>query len=156
LSILYGLGLALCAAAVTGILPAFKMTRGLSTRLRETSAGGGGLKFGGVWTVLIVSQIAVTVAVPAVIYLIRINAVLIERRGIGVPPAQYLTANLQRESGMTMARFEAAVRRVRDDIAAMPGVRAVTIADKLPLMWNGYYEIEVDEAGPAPPKDART
>ena len=154
LSIVYGVGLALCAAAVTGLLPAFKITRGLSTRLRETSAGGGGLKFGGVWTVLIVSQIAVTVAVPAVIYLIKINALLIEHRQIGVPPAQYLTANLQRESGMTAARFEAAVRSVRDDIAATPGVRAVTLADKLPLMWNGYYEIEVDEADPAAPADA--
>jgi hypothetical protein len=35
---------------------ALKMTRGISSRLRETSAGGGGLRFGGVWTVLIVSR----------------------------------------------------------------------------------------------------
>jgi predicted permease len=147
LSIVYGLGLALCAAAVTGILPALKMTRGLSSRLRETTAGGGGLKFGGVWTVLIVSQIAMTVAVPAIIYLLQINAWRLEHRTIGVPAGQYLTAKLQRPSEMTRARFETVVRRVRDDMAATPGVPIAVIADKLPLMWNGFYEIEVDEDG---------
>src|SRR6185436_9836618 len=44
-SIAYGVGLALCAAAVTGVLPALKMTRGLSARLRKAGGGGGGLEF---------------------------------------------------------------------------------------------------------------
>lgn len=145
LSIAYGIGLALCAAAITGVLPAAKMTRGLSARLREAGAGGGGLKVGGIWTVLIVSQIAVTVAVPAVIFLLEANILRIESQQIGVPAGQYLTARLQRESGMTPARFETAVRRVRDDLAAAPGVRSAIVADKLPLMWNGYYQIEVDD-----------
>ena len=148
-SVLYGIGLALCAALVTGVLPALKMTRGLSSRLRATGAGGGGLKFGGVWTLLIVSQIAVTVAVPAMIYLLQVNAWQMQRHEIGVPPEQYLTAKLQRESEMTRARFETAVRRVRDDLAATPGVKIAVLADKLPIMWNGYYEIEVDGIGPA-------
>jgi predicted permease len=147
LSLVYGLGLAVCAAAVTGILPALKMTRGLSSRLRETTSGGGGLKFGGVWTVLIVSQIAMTVAVPAVIYLIQINAWRLEHRTMGLPAEQYLTAKVQRPSDMTRARFETVVRRVRDDMAATPGVRIAIVADKLPIMWNGYYEIEVEESG---------
>ena len=150
LSIVYGVALALCAAAVTGVLPALKMTRSLSARLRETGAGGGGLKFGGVWTLLIVSQIALTVAVPAMIFLLEVNTWQIQEQDIGVPAAQYLTARLQRESTMTRARFEADVRRVREDAAAMPGVSIATMADKLPLMWNGYYQIEVDEGGATP------
>ena len=143
-SIAYGIGLALCAAAVTGILPALKMTRGLSERLRATSAGGGGLKLGGVWTVLIVSQIAVTVAVPGMIFVLKNVSWRTAQQDIGVLPQQYLTAKLGRESAMSQARFEAAVRRVREDMATAPGVRAATIADKLPLMWNGFYTIEVD------------
>ena len=51
---------------------------------------------------------------------------------------------------MTQARFEAAVRRVREDLAARPGVARVSLADKLPLMWNGHYAIEMDEGGQAP------
>ena len=148
-SIVYGIGLAFCAALVTGLLPALKMTRGVSSRLRETSGGGGGLKFGGVWTVLIVSQIAVTVAVPGMIYVLRNVTWRVQHREIGVPPQQYLIANIGRESSMTAARFEAAVRRVREDIAAVPDVRAATIADKLPLMWNGWYFVEVDDREPA-------
>ena len=149
-SIAYGIGLALAAAAVTGILPALKMTRGLATRLRETGAGGGGLKFGGVWTVLIVSQIAVTVAVPGMIYVLTTTTWKIEHREIGVPPQQFLTAQLARESTMTQAEFETAVRRVREDMGVAPGVRTAVLADRLPLLWNGHHLIEVDEIGSAP------
>jgi predicted permease len=149
-SIAYGIALASCAALVTGILPALKMTRGLSARLRDTRAGGGGLKFGGVWTVLIVSQIAVTVAAPGMIYVLRNVTWRVAQREIGVPAQQYLTARLGRESDMTAARFEAAVRRVREDLADTPGVRVATIADKLPLKWNGWYRVEVEDVTNSP------
>jgi hypothetical protein len=54
---------------------------------------------------------------------------------------------LMPESDISPARFEAAVRRVREDLAAVPGVGRVTLADKRPLMWNGCYTIEVDTGG---------
>jgi predicted permease len=150
LSIAYGIGLALLATAVTGILPALKMTRGISSRLREASAGGGGLKFGGIWTVLIVSQIAVTVAVPAVVFGFMQDSRVMEAEQIGVPSDRYLSARLGYGSGMTQAQFETAVRRVRDDVAAAPEVARVTFAESLPLMWNTRYAIEVDDGGAAP------
>lgn len=151
LSIAYGIGLALLATAVTGILPALKMTRGVSSRLRETTAGGGGLKFGGVWTVLIVAQIAVTVCAPSMVYLLRRGIHEAESEQIGVPAEQYLTARLGPGSGMSWPQYKTAIERVREDFANAPGVVRVSLADKLPLMWNGYYEIEVDEGGAAPP-----
>ena len=129
ISIAYGIGLALMATAVTGILPALKMTKGISSRLRETSAGGGGLKFGGVWTVLIVTQIAVTVTFPAIAFFAKRAAWQVEDQQIGVPAERYLSARLSRESGMTQARFETGVRRVREDLAAVPGVARVSLAD---------------------------
>ena len=150
ISIAYGIGLALMATAVTGILPALKMTKGISSRLRETSAGGGGLKFGGVWTVLIVTQIAVTVTFPAMAFFATRAAWQVEDQQIGVPAERYLSARLSRESGMTQARFETGVRRVREDLAAVSGVARVSLADRLPLMWNGHYAIEMDEGGQAP------
>ena len=155
ISIAYGIGLALMATAVTGILPALKMTRGISSRLRETSAGGGGLKFGGVWTVLIVAQIAVTVTFPAIAFFAKRAAWQVEDQHIGVPPERYLSARLAPESGMSQARFEIAVRRVREDLAAVPGVARVGMADNLPLMWNGHYMVEMDELGQAPLRAAQ-
>jgi hypothetical protein len=70
---------------------------------------------------------------------------------IGVPPERYLSARLGRDGNMTPARFDATIRRVREDLAETPGVVSVAIADKLPFMWNGFYLIEVDEGGAAAP-----
>ena len=150
LSVVYGIGLALLAAAVTGILPAVKMTRAVSSRLRETTAGGGGISFGGVWTVVIVLQIAVTTAFPALMYVLKSEAHQTETQQIGVPPERYLSARLGRDGSMTQARFDATIRRVREELLNTPGVMSVAIADKLPFMWNGFYLIEVDEGGVAP------
>jgi len=150
MSIAYGAGLALAATLVTGILPAMKMTSGVSSRLRETTAGGGGLRFGGVWTVLIVAQIAVTATFPAIAFMVKTTAWQREARQIGVPTDRYLTAELSGASEMTPARFEAAVRRVREDLAATSGIARVALADRLPLMWNGHHVIEVDTGGEGP------
>jgi putative ABC transport system permease protein len=148
-SMAYGIGLAVFATAVTGVLPALKMTTGVASRLRETTAGGGGPRFGGVWTVLIVTQIAVTVMFPAMTFFAKRMAWQVQDQQIGVPMERYLSAKLQSASGMSQARFEAALRRVREDLAAVPGIIGVSLADKLPLMWNGHYIIDMDPGGEA-------
>jgi putative ABC transport system permease protein len=150
MSIAYGVGLALMAAAVTGILPALKMTRGLSDRLRQSSAGGGGLSFGGVWTVITISQITVTMVFPFVMFFLTLEARRTEHQDIGVPADRYLTAQLGRESQMSPARYEAAVRRIEEDLAKTPGIAGVAVADKLPLMWNGHYIVEIEGGSDAP------
>jgi len=60
----YAALLTLVAAAIAGLLPGLKVTRGIGTRLRQSGPGGGGLRFGGIWTVLIVMQVAVMAIVP--------------------------------------------------------------------------------------------
>src|SRR4030095_15894285 len=70
-SIGYALALAVIGAVVAGVMPARKITRGLGTRLRAGTAGGGGVSFGGVWTAVIVTAVALTVALPAVVMLVR-------------------------------------------------------------------------------------
>jgi cell division protein FtsX len=62
--------LALIAAAVAGVLPGLKMT-GRNVDARLLTAGGGGLRFGRVWTVVIIAQVAVTVAFPAAAFFVR-------------------------------------------------------------------------------------
>jgi putative ABC transport system permease protein len=150
LSIAYGCGLALFAAIVTGVLPALKVTRGLSSRLRQAGAGGGGLKFGGVWTALIIAQIALTVTFPVIAHLGRLGTMRMAATPIGVPPRQVLSAQLGRDVDLPPVRYEAAVRQVRNALAAMPGVGRVTIADRLPLMEHGHSVIGVDAGGAGP------
>ena len=60
--------LTVLAATVAGVMPALKITRGMGDRLKQTTAGAGGLRFGGVWTVVIVAQVAVTVVFPAIVW----------------------------------------------------------------------------------------
>ena len=116
ISIAYGIGLALMATAVTGILPALKMTRAISSRLRETTAGGGGLKFGGVWTVLIVAQIAVTVTFPAIAFFVKRGGLAgrrpADRRAGGTVPLGAARARERHDPGAIRSRACAGCARI--------------------------------------------
>jgi putative ABC transport system permease protein len=62
-TVAYVAGLALLAAAIVGILPALKATgRRVHATLQQVGAGGSGLLLGRTWTVLIVAQVAMAVA----------------------------------------------------------------------------------------------
>src|SRR6185503_15478868 len=66
-TVLYAIGLTVFAAMIAGVIPALKVTSGgVDGRLRAMSSGGGGLQFGGLWTAIIVAQIAFTVILPVV------------------------------------------------------------------------------------------
>jgi putative ABC transport system permease protein len=64
-TVIYVVGLTLCAAAIVGVAPALKATgRQVYTRLQTLSPGGGSrMQMGRLWTALIVAQVAVTVAI---------------------------------------------------------------------------------------------
>ena len=67
-TVLFAIGLTVLGSAIAGVMPALKVTRGMGSRLKQAAAGAGGLQFGGVWTAVIVVQVAVTVAFPAIVY----------------------------------------------------------------------------------------
>jgi hypothetical protein len=61
--IAYVAGLAVLAAVIVGILPAFKATRSrVTSSLQQLGVGGSGMRLGRTWTFLIVTQVAVSVA----------------------------------------------------------------------------------------------
>src|SRR5687767_4942672 len=60
--------LTVLAATVAGVMPALKISRGMGDRLKQTTAGAGGLRFGGVWNVVIVAQVALTGVIPEVVW----------------------------------------------------------------------------------------
>jgi predicted permease len=148
LTLSYAVGLTLIAALVAGVLPGLKVTRGLGTQLRAASAGGGGLRFGRGWTVIIVAQIAFTVAFFPL--LIGVGAHTYNARAVelGLPAEEHLTAELlwdANAAGASAARPFAAVsldlkRRLADE----PGVRAVTFAAQLPGAYHPHSPIEVE------------
>src|SRR5690606_31026174 len=93
-TIIAALALAVLGAVVAGVMPGRKITRGLGARLRAGSAGGGGVSFGGVWTAVIVTQIALTVVFPSVVMLLRGEGKRIASYDAGFPTQQYLGVSL--------------------------------------------------------------
>lgn len=158
-TILYAVGLTLFAAAIAGVVPALKVTSGgVDRRLRAASSGGGGLQFGGVWTVVIVAQIALMMMLP--VPLIGVGADYTRIAPAGFPAEAFLTATLAIDrfdgvaaSGDTVpavraARLEASYRALADRLSREPGVLDVTYAEQMPVMRHRWSGIEMDP-GPA-------
>lgn len=159
-TVLYAAGLTLLGAAIAGVLPGIKVTRGLQAQLRQAAAGAGGLRFGGIWTVVIIAQIAVTLGFPAVAFNVARDAVDIRAMVADFPAAEFLSARiaLDREPApgadtslaAFVARRQAAVNELARRLRAEPAVLGVTFADRLPRMNHLPHMIEVDSGGAAP------
>lgn len=140
-------GLAVLGAAIAGIIPAGKITRGLGTQLRAGTAGGGGVSFGGVWTAVIVVQVALTVALPAVVLLLQSETRRVETYDMGFTEDQYLAVNVAIDDtteapDATRARFTAMLETLRRRLEAEPGVVGVTFVDVLPSEWHYFRRVE--------------
>ena len=152
-TILYAVVLTVVAAAVAGIIPGLKVTRGIGTRLKQGSAGSG-LRFGGIWTAVIIAQVAVTVAVPAAIFIEQGELRRIEAYDGGFKTEQYLALRLEMPSsegeGVDTARFVAAANALRERVLSEPGVSGVTFASHLPRLGHPESAIELsNESGAA-------
>jgi predicted permease len=145
-TIVYAAILTLLGAAIAGVLPVLKLTRGLAGRLRAQSLGG--YRFGGVWTAVIVTQVAVTLAFPVMAYLNRMAASQAVASRLPFPAAQYLTARLEIDPGPAGSSSYNDVRaRLHDRLVQDPSVGGVTFATRLPGMQHRYQRIEIDGAG---------
>jgi len=165
-TLLYSAGLTLLGATIAGVIPALKVTRGLQSRLRESAAGGGGMRFGGIWTAIIVAQIAVTLAFPATAFFVRREMAEFETRitEAGFPAERWLTAQLRLDregpngQPISDADFDAQLQKswqaLERRLEADPAVAGVTYANRLPLMYHPYRLIELD-SGEAAPLDPR-
>ena len=154
-AVLVALALAVIGAAVAGVMPALKLTRGLNGRLKQTTAGAGGLRFGGVWTGVIVAQIALTVAFPALVFWEQGQLRHVQNFELGFAAEQYLTVRIEREFPADAdpgadavavehgKRFAAALEELRRHVGAQPGVRGVTLAARLPGTNQSHARIEL-------------
>ncbi len=163
LTFVYTALLTLLAAAIAGIIPGLRITRNLGDRLKRTTAGAGGTHFGGMWTAVIVLQLAVTMGFPVATYIVskgdlrpEAEAKLLPFRG-----DQYLSARLEMERFPTepgadtsaaafQARYVAAVEKLETLLASEPGVTGVVFAQYLPRQYHPNKQIEVEEGALAP------
>ena len=158
--------LTIAGAAVAGIMPAMKITRGMGDRLKQTTAGSGGLQFGGVWTVVIVAQVAATVIFPAIVYMEQSLLRGIRDFDPGFATEQYLAVQIERDypvDGGTNAdaatlernaRLAVTLEELRRRVAAQPGVGGVTFTEDLPTTNHPQkiiemgYDVDLSAGGP--------
>jgi putative ABC transport system permease protein len=149
------IGLTVAGAAIAGVMPALKITRGMSHQLKQTTAGSGGLQFGGVWTVVIVAQVAATVMFPAVVYMEQSLLRGVEDFDPGFANEQYLAVQIERDYPVAggpnvdtatlerNARLAVTLEELRRRVAAQPGVSGVTFTEDLPTTNRPQKVIEM-------------
>jgi hypothetical protein len=161
-SIAYALLMVLLCAIVTGALPAIKLTGGIEQRLRHAAAGTRGLRFGGIWTVVIVGQIALTIAFPVTMFFAWRDAAQVKALDLGVQGHRYLIAHLSYDADDFRARSRSVMtgERVAPTATMMHALQgrleqerdvgAVTFATLLPGMDHPQRAIQVegDSVGP--------
>ena len=162
-TVVYAAALTLLAAVIAGVVPGLKITSGkVDSRLRRASAGGGGLRFGGVWTAVIIVQVAATVTFPAVGWFVRRDAVNIRAQELGFPSEEYLTTRLRLNPRASESlsdstgqstyagRFAGTVQELTERLEAEPSVEGVTMTTNLPGTYHDWRRIELDEGGETP------
>jgi putative ABC transport system permease protein len=159
----YAAVLAVVAALIIGVTPALKATGPrVQERLKHaTGASSAGLSFGGVWTGVIVTQVAVTVIFLAIVGMLGWSAYISNggERSRNFPVTEYIAVRLtlDRAAAETSAdaaqaqaeyrhRFRTTYGELARRLAAEPGVAGVTFGTRLPGMNHQEMPIEVDGA----------
>jgi putative ABC transport system permease protein len=109
-TVAYAFVLAVLAAVVAGVVPALKATgRRPAAGLRAAAAGAGGVRLGGVWTVVLVTQIAATVVFGGVAYVVVRQAARSASVETYFAAAQYVGVRLEMDDDATARRGDASV-----------------------------------------------
>jgi putative ABC transport system permease protein len=159
----YAAILIVLSAAIAGILPALKVTgRDVGQRLRRVSGGGGRHQLRGIWTAVIVAQVAVTVAFPAIAFFAYRYVGQITQMEVGFPSHEFLAARLELDPAPSFGRsteatslerreeMNATAEELKRRLSVETGVRGVTFASHLPRTLHERVLIEAD--GVAPPE----
>jgi putative ABC transport system permease protein len=170
MTMIYVLAITALAAVIVGVIPALQVTRGLGTRLRQATAGGGGFRFGGLWTGVIVTQVAVTIVFPVEAFVAQRDMAALRSARVGFAESEFLSARLEMEGATSpgvradsadstraaaLARYGARMEALERRLEADPAVAAVTFADVLPRMYHPEPIVRMDAGGAAAPEDGR-
>lgn len=146
-TIVYAIALAAFAALIVGVVPARKATGPqLQGRLREAGAAGSSLKFGGIWTGVIVTQVAVTVLFLSAVA--SIGWTTLRGRSdadVTFPRDHFLTAKMVLEedaAGSAANGYQSAYSAVAARLRSEPGVMNVTYATEMPGTTFGQFRLD--------------
>lgn len=159
--------LTLSAAALSGAVPALKVTgTALGAHLKRAGSSSG-QEFGRLWSTVIVTQIAVTVAFVPLVLFLAYETSQIRTATYGFPAEEYLSVELAMggrsvtmvelsyaRGGAADADLDATARELERRLLEEPGVRSVTLASQVPGAYHPRRVIEID--GPTTPPSSGT
>ena len=152
----YAAALAFVSALVAGVMPAAKATgRDMHARLQRTAPGGGTLRLGGIWSGVIMTQIAATVVFAGVAGVVIRQAARSASTEAHFRSEQYIGVRLEMDrrdatnagdsaAAVFATRYGAHAAELRDRLAANPVVAGVTLTERLPLKVHATARIELD------------
>lgn len=163
---IYAAVLAVGAALIIGVIPALKATGPkVQERLRNATGGSAsGLKFGGMWTGVIVAQAGVTVIFLAIVGTLGWGLFFGNggNRQVNFPASQFVGVRLtmdqdaaaaptdERDDAPFRNRFRALFTQFADRVSAEPGVAAMTYGAHFPNTNLREMPVEVDGVALAP------
>ena len=154
-TVLYTAVLALGGAALVALLPAIKATSPrVQTALTKLASGGTNMRFGGVWSVVIVLQVtSVSLCLPIALG----TAMSSLRKEKSVFPAhEYLTVRTALDRDSTLSITDSRAHRLsvyaelKRRLEAEPSVAAVTFGTGMPGMPHAVRQVEA-QRGSEPP-----
>lgn len=134
-TIAYSLLLVIVAALLIGGMPALKATGPrINARLQENGAGGASLRFGKLWTAVIVAQVASTAMFLLLLVSAGWAAHSQNRRAAAVvfPRDEYLLADVRLDEGASAGRGKEIRRELLHRLNETPGVINAAFARHLP------------------------
>ena len=162
-TIVYAVTLAVVGAVIIGVIPAWKATGAqVQDGLKQAAGKSSGLKFGGVWTGVIVAQVGLTVIFLCIVGVIGWGT-WFGKFGItplAFPGEEYISVRVGMDGDAAADagfrnRFRATYDEFERRLLAEPGVTGVTYATRLPGMTGTMLGIEVDGGAHARPEGRR-
>jgi putative ABC transport system permease protein len=162
-TVIYATILALSGAALVGLLPAIKATGSrVQTAVARMGSGSPSIQFGGVWSVMIVLQVAFAALCLPFALGIASDVLRGDKSKPAFPLQEYLTFRLELDRDTTLSaagalratEFRARLTNVYEELKRRletePSVVAVTFAQPLPGMGHPARQVEVQRATEPP------
>ena len=151
----YAALLTVFAAAIVGIVPALKATGPqMQARLKHAAGGQSTLKFGALWTGVIVAQVALTVFFLLTAFSLAWNAQIGKNAGVAFRfvPGQFLVARVEMDPQPDYAtRFAAVYEAIERRLEEAPGVAGVTYATHLPGSPHESFMMQLEGSSDGQP-----
>jgi putative ABC transport system permease protein len=144
-TVLWAVLLGFGGAAIAGVIPAIQVTgRSSGVTLQRQGGRSAGLHMGGLWSAIVVTQVALTVILLPIVLAMGTFYLKVRNAERGVAAEQYLSARVEVESPEGLA----ALRQLEQRLLAEPWVRGVAVAGGTWPAFRRTWPLHVESITP--------